>query len=360
MSILILEKDNFKEGAFGPFSLSLEDIQPHLLISNLSEAEIVKNIKEISMKFTSRRDQIKDYVLDHRQVSAYASFYLPTNMPKMHFLLSKLSSAVLDDLKNRPFIDMGAGPGTFSLAYKMLLKIPGHVEMTAVDSAQIMLDQATKIMNGFFPGDKFNTTRKVSTANPNSILFFGHSINEMGVDRAQDQIMTIDPEYVMWIEPGTSEFFHDIKKLRANLLDTYDVIYPCPGNAGCPSDWCHQVLRTSHASSIERLSQMVSLDRKILPMVAHVYRRKNKTAAVDNNGPVTIRFLNETKFSFEYEVCMQNEVGENRNVVIEIQKKQLSKSEEKAFKNADVGERISFEIEKIVQDKLRVIVQREE
>lgn len=253
---------------------------------------------------------------------------------------------------------MGAGPGTFSLAYKMLLEIQGHVEMVAVDSAQIMLDQATKIMNGFFPGDKFTTTRKISSASPSSILFFGHSINEMGVERAQDLIMTVDPEYVMWIEPGTSEFFHDLKKLRGNLLDSYDVIYPCPGNAGCPSDWCHQVLRTSHDLSVERLSQLVSLDRKILPMAAHVYRRK-KTSRVDN-GPVTIRYLNETKFSFEYEVCMQNETGENRNVVIEIQKKQLSKSQEKAFKNADVGERISFEVEKIVQDKLRVKLLREE
>ena len=326
----------------------------------MTEPEIVKYIKEISMKFTKKRDQITDYVLDHRQVSAYASFYLPTNMPKMHFLLSKLPGSVLDDLKNRPFIDMGAGPGTFSLAYKMLMKIPGHVEMTAVDSAQIMLDQATKIMNGFFPGDKFQTMRKYQTAQPNGILFFGHSINEMGIDRAQDQIMTIDPEYVMWIEPGTSEFFHDIKKLRSQLLESYDVIYPCPGNAGCPSDWCHQVLRTSHDPGVERLSQMVSLDRKILPMVAHVYKRKKKTATVVNNGPVTIRFMNETKFSFEYEVCMQNEKNENRNVVIEIQKKQLSKSEEKAFKNADVGEKIGFEVEKIVQEKLRVKLVRED
>ncbi|MBC7713993.1 MAG: hypothetical protein H7177_11685 [Rhizobacter sp.] len=344
--------------AFGPFSLSSEQLKPHLLISNMTEPEIVTAIKNMSAKFTVKRDHITDYVLDHRQVSAYAAFYLPTNIPKLHFLLSKLPEDILEDFKNRPFIDMGAGPGTFSLGYKMLMNIGNHVEMIAVDTAQIMLDQATKLMNGFFPGSKFQTVRKYSEKKSNSILFFGHSINEMGIDKAQDQIMTIDPEYVMWIEPGTSEFFHDIKKLRTQILESYDVIYPCPGNAGCPSDWCHQVLRTSHDQSIERLSQMVSLDRKILPMVAHVYRKKQK-AAVDN-GPVTIRFMTETKFSFEYEVCMQNENGDNRNVVIEIQKKQLSKIDSKAFKNADVGERLNFEIEKQIQEKLRVKLKREE
>ena len=358
-----MEKDNLKntddtKRAFGPFSLSTEQLKPHLLISNMTEPEIVKAIKDMSAKFTVKRDQISDYVLDHRQVSAYASFYLPTNIPKLHFLLSKLPESILEDFKNRPFIDMGSGPGTFSLGYKMLMEIGNHVEMIAVDTAQIMLDQATKLMNGFFPGSKFQTVRRFSEKKSNSILFFGHSINEMGIDKAQDQVMTIDPEYVMWIEPGTSEFFHDIKKLRSTLLESYDVVYPCPGNAGCPSDWCHQVLRTSHDLSVERLSQMVSLDRKILPMVAHVYKKKQKS--VVENGPVTIRFMNETKFSFEYEVCMQNENLENRNVVIEIQKKQLSKAEEKDFKHADVGERINFEIEKEIQKKLRVKLKREE
>lgn len=344
--------------AFGPFTLSVEELKPHLLISNMTEPEIVKAIKDMSAKFTTKRDQISDYVLDHRQVSAYASFYLPTNIPKLHFILDKLPADVLEDFKNRPFIDMGAGPGTFSLGYKMLMGIGSHVEMIAVDTAQIMLDQATKLMNGFFPGAKFQTVRKFSEKKSNSILFFGHSINEMGIDKAQDQIMTIDPEYVMWIEPGTSEFFHDLKKLRSQLLESYDVLYPCPGNAGCPSDWCHQVLRTSHDPSVERLSQLVSLDRKILPMSAHVYRRKQKL--VIDNGPVTVRFLNETKFSFEYEVCLQNENAENRNVVIEIQKKQLSKEEEKAFKHANVGERLNFEVEKKIQEKLRVKLKREE
>jgi ribosomal protein RSM22 (predicted rRNA methylase) len=346
-----LEKDN-DERAFGPFSLSFEELRPHLLIPNITEPEVVKYIKEMSMKFTQKRDQITDYVLDHRQVSSYASFYLPTNMPKLHFLLSKLPQDVLEDFKNRPFIDMGSGPGTFSLAYKMLMEVPAHVEIIAVDSAQIMLDQATKLMEGFFPGDKFQTARKFSEKKSNSILFFGHSINEMGIDKVQSQIMITDPEYVMWIEPGTSELFHELKKLRSNILDSYDALYPCPSSAGCPSDWCHQVLRTSHDPSIERLSQLVSLDRKILPMTAHVYRRKKTQPVL--NSPVTIQFLNETKFSFEYEVCMVNENKDNRTAVIEIQKKQLSKEEEKAFKNADVGERFDFEVEKVVQNKLRV------
>ena len=351
------QKINDRERAFGPFSFSFEEIKPHLLISNLSESELVKLIVEMSIKFTKKRDQITDYVFEHRHVSAYTSFYLPTNIPKLHFLLSKLSNDVLDDFKNRPFIDMGCGPGTYSLAWKKILKSQAHVEMIGVDSSQIMLDQASKIMNGFFPSGKFQTFRKFSEKKSNSVLFFGHSINEMGRDKAQEQIMTIDPEYVIWIEPGTSELFQELKILRDIMLDHYDVLYPCPSSNACPNDWCHQVLRTSHDPSIERLSQLVSLDRKIMPMTAHVYRRKGKAPVINNDASV-IGFLNETKFSFEYQVCFL-ENGKNKNAAIEIQKKHLSKEEEKHFKNADVGERLFFEVEKQFGDKLRVKLKNE-
>ena len=358
MSIQTLEKDknmNKKntelEGPFGPFFLSLEQIKPHLLV-NITEPEMVKLIIEMSAKFTRKRDQISDYVFEHRHVSAYAAFYLPTNIPKLHFLLSKLPNEILDDFKNRPFIDIGTGPGTYSLGWKLLMKTPGHVEMIGVDSSQIMLDQATKILKGFFPKDKFQALRKYQEKNTNSVLFFGHSINEMGIDKAQDYIMTIDPEYVMWIEPGTSDIFPELMKLRDVMLDHYDVLYPCPGNGACPNNWCHQVLRSTHDPSVERLSQLVGLDRKIQPMTAHIYRRKTKAQVIPTSATI-IRYIQETKFSFEYEVCHLVD-GENVNAVVEIQKKHLSKEDVKHFKYSNVGDRINFEVEKIIDKKLRV------
>lgn len=340
--------------AFGPFVLSTEDIRPHLLNPSLKDTEIVRLITEMSQKFTVKRHQIDDYVQDDDHVSAYASLYLPTNIPKLHFLLETLPEEILADLENRPLIDIGCGPGTFSLGWSLLFeKTPP--EIIAVDTSRKMLEQTRKMLKGFFPDAHLSTETKFHQKKPDSVLFFGHSINEMGTYKAQDLIMSIDPEYVIWIEPGTSELFKELKKLRENVLDHYDVLYPCPNATACPADWCHQVLRTSHDPSVERLSQMVGLDRKILPMTAHLYRRK-QTLPVANSS-TTIRFINETKFSFEYEVCYL-ENGVNTNAVIEIQKKQLSKEEEKHFKNADVGEKISFEVEKLVQNKLRVKIVR--
>lgn len=311
---------------------------------------MVHMIREMSVKFTKKRDQIGDYVLDDDHVSSYAALYLTTNIPKLHFLLSKLSPAILNDLIQRPFIDVGCGPGTFSLGMSLLFeKTPP--EIVCVDNSQVMLKQAEKMLKGFFPEASLRTTPRYHEKKTDSVLFYGHSINEMGIHKVQDQIMMVDPEYVVFIEPGTSELFLELKKLREALLDSYDILYPCPSSAACPNDWCHQVLRTSHESSVERLSQLVSLDRKILPMTAHVYKRKSGLSP--QQEATIIRFITETKFSFEYEVCFFED-GENKNVLIEIPKKQLSKKEEKEFKHLSIGEKLSFTVEKVLEKKLRI------
>jgi hypothetical protein len=89
-------------------------------------------------------------------------------------------------------------------------------------------------------------------------------------------------------------------------------------------------------------------------MTAFVFKRKSGT--ITRTDATIIRYVNETKFSFEYEVCFceNNENNENKNVIIEIQKKHLSKVEEKYFKNANVGDRIEFIVEKKLEKMWRV------
>lgn len=346
---------NNEKRALGPFFLSLNQIRPFLLRSDLSDAKTASLIEEMSQKFTTKREQIKDYVLDEAHVSAYTSLYLTTNIPKLHFLLSKMSGTVLSDLFSRCFIDVGSGPGTYSLG--MCLESNGIVpEVVCVDTSDVMLKQAEKIIKGMFPNQKMTLKRDYLEENRESVLFFGHSINEMGIDEALKKINKINPEYVIYIEPATSSFFPELKKMRAELSRRYNLLYPCPTNEECPSAWCHQVLRTSHDQSVERLSQLVGLDRKILPLVAHVYQRQN--AQELKNKSVITRYLNETKFSFDYEVC-ENWENQNHLRNIEIQKRDLSKKEEKILKNFNVGEFLEFEVTKELENKSRVKLKTE-
>jgi SAM-dependent methyltransferase len=330
--------------------LELDDLKEYLLNEHLSEAEHVKNIVEMSLKFTRNRESIKDYVLDENKVSSYAYFYLPTNAPKLSFLLNQLHSNLRNEILNSPFIDVGCGPGTFSYAFSEIAN--EGMNIFCVDSSSLMLDQARKILTNKFPNNLFSFSKKLDGENSNATLFFGNSINEMGIQKALDIINIVNPKIVIFIEPGTSELFLELKKLRKELLSFYDVHYPCPSNSDCPNEWCHQILRTGHSLSVERLSQLVNLDRKIMAMCAHVYVRKNICLLNEKkilNEVTIIRYLNETKFSYCYEVCLFED-DQNKLVKIEILKKKMSKFQEKHFKNLSVGERIIFEYEKTIGD----------
>ncbi len=328
-------------------NINLEKIRPYLLNPEISENEVIKNISEISNKFTVHRAQIKDYVEEENLVSSYALFYLPTNIPKFNFLFSKLDSELQSKILNYSFIDVGCGPGTYSYAISLL----GHNgENICIDRSHLMLKQAENILRNTFKNKTFNFQTKISEKKNQATLFFGNSINEMGIQNAVDLVNIVSPEIVMFIEPGTSELFGELKKFRNWLVDEYEVVYPCPSSEKCPNNWCHQVLRMSHELDVERLSQLVSLDRKIMPMTAHVYVKKSGLSP--QLQLTTIRFLNETKFSFIYEACEYVD-GKNANIKIEILKKHLTKEQEKNLKNANVGERITFIKEKLVGDTWR-------
>lgn len=330
-------------------NISFSEFSHLLLNPHLKESEHVKNIKEISSKFTKNRDEIKDYVLDENLVSSYTMFYLPTNALKFDFILNKLPEEIKATIFNSEFIDVGCGPGTYSYA---LSRHTENQKITCVDTSALMLSQAKKILEHKYPQNHFEFQRKIDTKKNGGTLFFGNSINEMGIQNALDLVNIVNPDIVFFIEPGTSELFVELKKMRTILLDEYDVVYPCPSNEKCHNHWCHQILRVSLSHDVERLSQLVSLDRKIMPLCGHVYVKKNKFNFNKSNELTIVRYLNETKFSFIYDVC-DFEAGENKIVKIEILKKNMTKEMEKKYKNASVGDRIVFIKEKLVGDTWR-------
>lgn len=337
--------------------LTIQKFRPYFLNPEISETEIIKNIKLISNNFTVNRKNIQQYVLSEDLISSYVAFYFTTNVPKLYFLLSKLKKNILFDLKNREVIDFGMGPGTFSYAFSCLLE---SKTIVGIDNSILMQNQAKKIMNGLHPDVFFQTKSEYNFENRESILFFGHSINEMGIKKTHEVIKKINPMYLIWIEPGTSQLFLELKQLREQLVTEYEIIYPCPSTSKCQNEWCHQVMENINSDEVERLSQLVKLDRKVQPLFAMLFKRKevvealiNKNENLEETVGIITRFINETKFSFEFEICsFLNE--ENQIYKVEIMKKKFTKSEVDAIRKLEVGASINFKIEKKLVDKNRI------
>ena len=341
-----------------------EILRKYLLNPELSDSEFKKLLPKISANFTSHRERIEKYVLSSQMVSAYALFYVPTNYPKLFFLMNQLPAEVRESIKKCDFIDVGTGPGTYLLSFLDFIeaKVNEGQNIFGIDQSSLMLEQAKKVMTGFFPNlmrsIKFHKNREdlsieLSREKNKRMLFFGHSLNEMGVSEAKNWVDELTPEFVSFIEPGTPKTFESILIMRKIMKEKgYQVIYPCSSlSLGCPmegsQDWCHQVLKMVHDPWVERLCQLVSKNRRVMPLIAHIYRKADKKV-ICTDGPkkvTLIRVLKETKFSFKWQVCLSlsgKEKGDSHPnhslVTVDILKKHYSKKEQKALKKVSVGE----------------------
>lgn len=327
-------------------TMELSSILPYLLHTFRDERDLVLAIEEISLKFTRDRNSIGDYLKDERLVSAYTAFYLLTNIPKFSAILPWLPTAWLEDLKKSHFVDVGAGPGTFSVAWRQWLGSPALI--TQIETSAVMRKQASKLWEGLYP----NEPLVPDTKSESKLLFFGHSANEMGTQVTLKYIKDHRPEHLLFIEPGTKDFYHTMMEIRDELLASgYNVLYPCPTASTCPlkvkpEDWCHQFLHVKQEAEIERISQMARKDRRNLPIIVHAYSKKSYGINPESR---IVRVLPETKFSFEWEVC-HNNVLEHWQIM----KRGMDKLTLKAYAEVAAGAAIKGEVEKVLQSSKRV------
>lgn len=320
---------------------SLDDLLPHLLYQFESEHELIKSILEVSDAFTVNRHKIHAYLQDPRLISAYTLFYLATNIPKLHSVINLLGI----DFKNDHLIDVGAGPGTFSLAW---INLFGGSVVTQIETSTLMKEQSLKLFQAFFPHVKIASTLNEKSQ---SLMLFGHSLNEMGFLQGLKYVLKFQPEKVLLIEPGTKESFRICLDFREQMIKSgYFISYPCQNQNACGlqhdlSNWCHQIIEVRHHPSIERITQMAKKDRRRLPLIIQFYEKTSSK----KSETILFRVLKETKHSFEWEVCQENKIEK-----WQIEKKGLTKEEQKSLSLYGPGQKISAETVKEMDSLKRV------
>lgn len=327
------------------------------LLEDISETEIVKCLKELSDGFTKSRHKIDELYKSRNHISSYATFYLPTNMYKMNFLLSQLDSSIIDHIKASTIVEVGTGPGTYIFALVELLKCE-MCSFIGVDHSPLMLEQAKKIHGTLYPCSDITWRGDIPKVDGDKTFIFGNSLNEMGHYAALKIVNSNKAENVICIEPGTKSSFEEMSKFRdAMIKDGYEIAYPCMSNGPCPisdkglDDWCHQVVRTKLDDSIERLSQLIKLDRKTMPAIFHVYTKKKVERKA---GYRIVRLVKNIKHAFLWEVCSLDEKS-NELIRIEVMKKSLKKKQVKILEGISTGHIIDFDVtKKISENHLRV------
>ncbi len=338
-------------------------IKPFLLAPEMSERRIAGVLESIKETYTTKRTTLEEKKWSDKEVSAYASFYLPTNYQKFSTLMKQLPLEIQAQLSTCEVIDFGTGPGTYLIAYIDYFGSKKASKLIGIDKDRLMLSQAESLLLGLFPEAK----NKISLINDTSfiksedsrLLIFGNSLNELSVDKVKDIITHFDPQYILFIEPGTPTVFDSMTDMRKWLAQQeFACFYPCPSiKHECPvakrvsegqEDWCHQVWRGVHDEEVERLGQIAKIDRRTMPFIGHFYGKSEVQSEVSQVR--FMRFINESKHSFDWEVCLLGSEGLSL-LIFEIPKRGLSKADQKYMKKISVGENFSYEVMKKLSDK---------
>jgi SAM-dependent methyltransferase len=330
-------------------------------------AHLLEGIKEL---YTARREGLPSKEWTREEVSAYASFYLPTNIQKFSFVMNQVSKEIREEISQCQVIDFGTGPGTYLAAFLDTFGGSECGHLYGIDISDTMLEQAEKLVGGLFPDLKTKMHFEAEVRNYSEargrFLIFGNSLNEMAARDVIEVIDKVNPTHLLFLEPGVPTVFDELMAVRDKLKEHgYLCHYPCPTMETCPivknsdelgeDDWCHQVWRGTHEPEVEHLGQLAKIDRKAMAFIGHLYVKDS--AVLPKNSARFIRFLKETKHSFDWEICRSSENSEEglEKARIEIPKKILSKKEAKEMKKISVGINFDYEIDKVLGNgKVRV------
>lgn len=334
--------------------ISYDELAPSFLYQFKADSELIKYVDQIKRGFTSHRDEIGEYVMDKKMVSAYLAVYASTNMAKLPLVLKRLPEWFKKELEDIEFVDFGCGPATFSYAF--LKEFPDSFAV-CVDSSILMLEQGERLLSQSFNKKKYMFSHDIPEKLSKRCLFFGHSLNEMEVDFAASEIERSEAEYVLLIEPGTKQSFEKVIELRSKMMDLgYKCHYPCFSNHKCPmvgseveDDWCHQYVHASHDPSVERLCQMAKLDRRNLPLISHFYAKEE----IQQYEAMIVRNYEKQKFAQTFEICLERDHIKQIQTV-EVPFRGMKKPQIKEIQALCSGDIIRFEVIKELEKFWRV------
>ncbi|MDH4466856.1 MAG: small ribosomal subunit Rsm22 family protein [Bacteriovoracaceae bacterium] len=329
---------------------SLEELLPLSIYDFKNEADLLKSIDKLHFHLTESRESIEDLYQDPKLVAAYFLFYFATHIGKLDLYWSRLKIETQIYLSSLDWVDFGSGPGTFAWA---LLSKSGDQKSKyyLVERSSLMRIQAEKVRDflGFQSQVEIvDNLSKLKLSRPTGI-FFGHSYNE-GIEGEARFLSHYPWSAVVLLEPGNKESFKQLLTLRSILhAKSYEVDYPCSSKAACPmdlegnEDWCHQFARLSFPADIERLSQILKINRRDAANIFHVYlpdTLKSSTSSLPR--PIIVGGVWPEKGKYEWLNCEVTSEGENKLIPRRILRRNLTTQEEKKIRNLFPGD--SFEI----------------
>lgn len=238
-----------------------------------------KGIRGLSDIFTAEREKIPNYFQHERFRSAYLLYYFPLQCAKFYTIFSLYPTAIEKAVTQASksgrlrIMDVGAGPGTASLAFLFflthqpqfadLLKNIKEIELLWFDRNQQIMNDGMRLIQKFWNLPiKITTTLSIKGLDQPlgmvnrdvNLVLFGNVFNEIppsDIRKLQEAIERVGDGGMLIVEPATRKSAQGlISRLREAIIQQWGdrkplpFWGPCLHAATCPlstgRDWCHE------------------------------------------------------------------------------------------------------------------------
>ena len=187
--------------------------------------------------------------------------YLAVRFPATYAAVS----AVLEELKARApefapqtLLDLGAGPGTASLAADQAFPALKDIMLVEQDKALVELGRELAMMpahRDWYPGDM-----RSAPLPQRDLAIAAYSLGELSASDAASVVERAwkAAKVLCVIEPGTPRGYANVMRARDQLIAAAGhLVAPCPHERPCPmdstKDWCHFAARVERTSLHRRI-----------------------------------------------------------------------------------------------------------
>jgi ribosomal protein RSM22 (predicted rRNA methylase) len=269
-----------------------------LLKKNASKelASLAADVARLSKLLTKERESLPaNYLKDSGLRKAYLSYYLPSNLPKIHLALNELSLHPKGILagEHLRILDIGSGPGTAMLGAMEFFsrsKNPPFLEFTAVDHVAENLKEAAALYasyQGRCGVEASLHTVKASIEKGEmplnghfDLIVLSNVLNELFHHDEERTAKRIDILHhilkrflahdgsLIVIEPALHDTSREMLLVRDGLAaQGYRVYSPCLMNGSCPAlvnprDWCHEEVPWEPPSVIREIDELAGLRKE--------------------------------------------------------------------------------------------------
>lgn len=211
----------------------------------------VPSVRELSQQFTvGRGKKLPNYFTEERYRTAYLLYWLPFQAMKFRKVFERHQAHLMELLIQKStlkVLDLGAGPGTASLALKLFIeslpmKRKIKLEFTWVDKDKKILEMGSNLAKhiGINPRTIPSDWTRYNPAEKFDLVLIGGLLNE-----AYGSIhVDLAPEWI-FLEPAIQEVSQNLITQRKKLIEKneFHVVGPCLHEKQCPmatgKNWCH-------------------------------------------------------------------------------------------------------------------------